>query len=81
MLAIVIDGGSPIALRVEGRETMGNGLPGEAPPASTVLNRSEARSIPLPARSLRVSGLLGDDVVFSFTELPDNARRALNPCF
>lgn len=80
-LLVAVDGGTPIPYRVEGMEKMGNGLPGEALPASVVLLAGAQRPIPFPSAKLAISGLLGDVVEFTFGNLTGQARQQLSSCF
>lgn len=84
-LRALVDSAPPVAFEVRGFEKMGNGLPGETPPASAVLARSPQGSvgphITLPASRLVVTGLHGDTVEFPFSTLPRESRRMLESCF
>jgi hypothetical protein len=84
-LRVTVDEATPINFEVRGFEKMGNGLPGETPPASAVLTRSGQRDaaprITLPATRLVLTGLHGDTVEFPFSTLPRESRRQLESCF
>jgi hypothetical protein len=84
-LRAAVDDAAPIAVEVRGFEKMGNGLPGETPPASVVLATSGRAGAParftLPAYRLVVTGLHGDTVDFPFSTLPRESRRILESCF
>jgi hypothetical protein len=84
-LIATVDQSRGVSYRVEGTEKMGNGLPGETPPASVVLYESNMRGgtsiISLPRQTLRVTGVFDDTVEFPFANLPPAVRRATAPCF
>jgi hypothetical protein len=84
-LVATVDQDPGVTYRVDGTEKMGNGLPGETPPASLVLYYSNMRggapTISLPRQRLRVSGVFNDTVEFPFESLPPDVREATAPCF
>ena len=84
-LRALADNATPVVFEVRGFEKMGNGLPGETPPASAVLARSgpgsAATRITLPTSRLVLTGLHGDTVEFPFSTLPRESRRMLERCF
>lgn len=72
MLTVVVDGGAPTQIEVQGSEKMGNG--------SKVVTKGLAAAtltgIPVPKRSLTVSGLFANETVtFPFDNLPPGACR------
>jgi hypothetical protein len=77
-LAASVDGGAAVQYRVEGAENMGNG-------SKLVLHSRAAlvlSVLPFPAESLTIRDLFPDQTVtFSFTSLPETARRVFNACF
>jgi hypothetical protein len=86
VISVVADDRAPVAFKVEGTEKMGNGTAGTSGPGSTILYATTSHgpqlAMPLPARTLTVSRLLGDQTVaFRFDELSPSARQALSPCF
>jgi len=77
-VSVTVDGMAPVAYPVEGSEKMGNGSAAITGPAAVSLG---AR-MPLPVKTLRVSGLFPEEPVeFSFGDLPGAARRSLAGCF
>ncbi len=71
-----VDGGSPLAYKVEGTETMGNGGAGTTGHAAVMLE-----GLPLPVRTLTISELFpGETVVFPFEQLAA-AQQAFAECF
>jgi len=80
-LLVSVDGAAPVAYTVAGMEKMGNGLPGETPPASVVLLNASQRAIGFPRRSLRITGLFGDTVEFPCSALSDAVPREVTSCF
>ncbi len=76
VVSAAVDGGAPVAYKIEGMEKMGNGQAGESGPGSVQLR------LPLPARQLAVSNTFGDEtVLFPFDGLSESARRGLAVCF
>jgi hypothetical protein len=85
-MSVAADDRAPVSFKVEGTERMGNGTAGTSGPGSTILyatsHPAPQLAMPLPARTLTVSGLFGDQTVaFPFDELSPSARQALSPCF
>jgi hypothetical protein len=86
-LAASVDGNAAAHYRVEGREKMGNGsgvvLHGLAALVLAETKGGVSRTgLPFPAESLRISDLFpGETVMFSFANLPKDARREFNACF
>ena len=73
VMAVTVDGGAPLEHKAEGGREQGNGNNG---PGATVLK------IPLPARSLVISNVLGaGNIEFSFGGLNEKVRRELSVCF
>jgi hypothetical protein len=86
LVSVVADDRAPVSFKVEGTEKMGNGTAGTSGPGSTILYATSSPAprlaMPLPARTLTVSRLIGDQAVaFHFDELSPSARDALSPCF
>jgi hypothetical protein len=76
VISAVVDGGTPVTLKIEGNEKMGNGQAGESGPGSAELG------LPLPARQLAVTNVFGDEtVLFPFDGLSESARQGLSVCF
>jgi len=76
VISAVVDGGTPVASKIEGSEKMGNGQAGESGPGSVQLG------LPLPARQLAVSNTFGDEtVLFPFDGLSESARQGFSVCF
>lgn len=64
-----VDGAAPIAYKVDGAETMGNGSPGTTGRAAVLLT-----TLPWPQRTLTIGGLFpGETVVFPFEQLQSMA--------
>jgi hypothetical protein len=85
-----LDAKAPIAIKVEGSETMGNGQGSAAGPAAVTLFETKQGSrrtsgevkLPLPLQDLTISNLFpGETVVFPFDVLPPPARESLSACF
>lgn len=86
-LAASVDGKAAIQFRVEGSERMGNGS-GVVLRGLAALVLAQTRSgadrtgLPFPAESLSIRGLFpGETVMFSFANLPEDARQEFNMCF
>ncbi len=76
VISAAVDGGAPVAYKIEGVEKMGNGQAGDSGPGSVQLG------LPLPAKQLAVSNIFGDEtVLFPFDGLPESARQGLSVCF
>ncbi len=75
-----VDDGAPVAYRIEGRESMGNGGTVQTGHASVVL--SDGGKLGFPNRSLTVRELFpGETVKFPFSELDQKSRTELSACF
>ncbi len=75
-ISAAVDGGTPVAYKIEGKEKMGNGQTGESGPGSVQLG------LVLPTKQLAVSNTFGDEtVLFPFEGLPESARQGLSACF
>lgn len=76
-ISTTVDGKPWSTFKVEGTEKMGNGQAGGSGPGAAILNANR-----LPAQTLTVSNLFGDEtVVFPFGGLNREARQALSACF
>jgi hypothetical protein len=80
-MAVSADGNAPIELRVEGKESMGNGS-GESGHASAALSAGKGGKLTVPSRSLVVRELFpGEAVEFPFADLDRKIRAELSRCF
>jgi hypothetical protein len=78
-ITIAVDGKTPFTHIADGGKKQGNGTFG---PGATVLYPSAAGKLPLPAHSLSVANVFGDEtVVFPFDNLNPTVRRDLSACF
>ena len=78
-ITIAVDGKTPFTHIADGGKKQGNGTHG---PGATVLYPNPASNIPLPAHSLSVAHVFGEEtVVFPFDNLSPTVRRDLSACF
>lgn len=78
-LDVSVDGGRPVAYKVEGEEMDGNGMGRSGPGAISLFGAGAAKLAALPERSLTV-GFAGGSLSFPFGQLDANARQALSSC-
>jgi hypothetical protein len=78
-ITVAADGKTPFTHIVDGGKKQGNGTHG---PGATVLYPNEASKMALPAHSLSVANVFGEEtVVFPFDNLSPTVRRDLSACF
>jgi len=76
------DGAAPVAYRIEGQESMGNGATVRTGHASVLLSEGKGGKLALPNRSLIVRELFpGEAVAFPFSDLDHKTRADLGACF
>jgi hypothetical protein len=93
-MSVATDDGPPLTFKVEGRESMGNGLkkadgsdvtmgPAAAILYETLPSAGAANlSLPLPVRTLTISNLFPNEtIVFPFDKLTPSVCREMAPCF
>jgi len=76
VMSAAVDGIEPVAYKIEGSETMGNGQSGTSGPGAIKL------ALPLPQQTLTISNVFPEEaVVFPFDRLTQTERHALSACF
>jgi hypothetical protein len=77
-----VDRNAPVAYRIEGQESMGNGGTLQAGPASVFLNSGKSGKLAFPKQSLIIRDLFpGETVEFPFEGLDKKASSELSKCF
>ena len=81
-MTALVDRNAPVEYKIEGKESMGNGLTVQAGHASVLLSKGKGGRLALPNESLTVRELFPDETVeFPFWELDQRARAELRKCF
>ncbi|HWE00177.1 MAG TPA: hypothetical protein VG345_14095 [Bryobacteraceae bacterium] len=81
VLSAEVDGKPFSTWKIDGAETYGNGMNGSSGPGAILLSGAKP-DIPLAARNLSIHDVFpGQTVVFPFSDLPADGRRALTACF
>jgi hypothetical protein len=77
-----VDGNAPVAYKIEGKESMGNGGTVQTGHASVLLGSGKSGKLALANHSLTVRELFpGETVEFLFSELDQKAHAELRKCF
>ena len=81
-MTVSVDGNAPVEYKIDGKESMGNGLTGQSGHASVLLSIGKGGRLALANQSLTVRELFpGETVEFPFSELDQRARAELHKCF
>ncbi|MCU1324850.1 MAG: hypothetical protein JWN34_220 [Bryobacterales bacterium] len=81
-VTVSADSKEPIAYRIDGLESMGNGNTVKTGRASVILSAGRDRKLPLPRHTLVIQSLFdGETVKFPFGDLSETALTELSNCF
>jgi hypothetical protein len=81
-MTVEVDGTAPVAYKIEGTESMGNGGTVQSGHASVLLSNGKEGKLKLARQSLIIRELFpGETVAFPFLDLNQNTYAELRKCF
>jgi hypothetical protein len=81
-MTVSVDREAPVEYKIEGKESMGNGVAVQTGHASVLLSSANGRKVGLSNQSLTIRELFpGEAVTFPFSDLDQKAHAELRKCF